>query len=179
MGSKSNAKKEADAAKKADAARKKAEKDALLKEEEASAKAKPKNNPKAGAAKSRGLDLGQLDGEPGSKAGGVISASGIDDALDALDLTAGAGADRVERHPERRYKAAYKAFEERRLPELEVERPGLRKNQRVELARKEFEKHPDNPFNQVSVRFDATKTEIRDVKDTVRDNLERRLGSVK
>jgi len=82
-----------------------------------------------------------------------------------------------ERHPERRFKAAYKAFEERRLPEIENENPGLRKNQRIELARKEFEKSPENPFNQVgNVRFDASKDEIKEEKDKVRSGVERRLG---
>ena len=78
--------------------------------------------------------------------------------------------------PSGSFKAAYKAFEERRLPEIESESPGLRRNQRVEQARKEFERHPDNPFNQVSVGFDASREEVKEVKKKVREGVEGRLG---
>ena len=63
------------------------------------------------------------------------------------------------------------------MPEIEAEHPGLRKNQRVEMVRKEFERSPENPFNQVgNLRFDASKEEVREMRDKVRDGVERRLG---
>jgi hypothetical protein len=106
----------------------------------------------------------------------ALNASGIDDALDALALTAADGANtRIERHPERRYKAAYTVFEERRLAEM-AEEKGLRRAQKVEMIRKEFEKHPDNPFNQVSASYNATGEEVKEIREQERKAVERRLA---
>ncbi|KAJ5204885.1 Coiled-coil domain-containing protein [Penicillium cinerascens] len=175
-GSKSSAKKEDAEAKKAEAARKKAERDAQLAEEEASQPAKAKGaNAKSAQKKTRGLDLSQLDDEPGSKKGSSLNASGIDNALDALSLT-NKDTSKVERHPERRFKAAYAAYEARRLPEIEEENPGLRRQQRMDLCRKEFEKSEENPFNQVHVKVNATRDEIAQVRDQERNKTEARLG---
>jgi len=164
-------------AKKAEAARKKAEKDALLAEEERNAPSKPKGaNAKTATKKTRGLDLSQLDEpDPSSKASPALNASGIENALDALGLTADNKSDKVDRHPERRFKAAYAAYEARRLPELEEEHKGLRRNQRVDMIRKEFEKSPENPFNQVNAQFDSTREEIKEMKERERDKTEARL----
>ena len=147
-----------------------------MREEEASLPSKPKS---AGAKKAekkfdkapkRGIDnaLGSFD--PASP----LNASGIDNALDALNLTHNVD-DKVERHPERRYKAAYAQYEEKRLEEMKDEK-GLRRNQKIEQIRKEFEKHPDNPFNQVTASFDATREEIAALKDAERAKKEQRLG---
>ncbi|KAJ5676658.1 Coiled-coil domain-containing protein [Penicillium maclennaniae] len=175
-GSKSNAKKDDAEAKKAEAARKKAERDALLAEEEASQPAKAKGaNAKTAQKKTRGLDLAQLDDEPTSKKGSALHASGIDNALDALSLT-NKDTSKVERHPERRFKAAYAAFEARRMPEIEQENPGLRRQQRMDLCRKEFEKSEENPFNQVHVAVNASREEIAQVRNQERDKTEARLG---
>lgn len=62
------------------------------------------------------------------------------------------------------------------MPELEEEMKGLRRQQRVDLIRKEFERSGENPFNQVSVGFDASKEEIREVREAEREKVERRLG---
>lgn len=184
-GSKDNKKKEVAAQKAAEAAAKKAERDALLLEEEKSQRATPKGaNKKTAEKKSRGtLDLGQLDdGEAATGGGGnkdrAINASGIDNALDALTLTSGSANDlKLDRHPERRFKAAYKVFEERRLPEIEAEYPGLRKQQRVEIVRKEFERSEENPFNQAgNVRYDASRDELHETRRTVREGVEKRLA---
>lgn len=168
-------------AKKAEAARKKAEKDALLAEEERNAPSKPKNTKtapkKTSAAPARGLNLDQLDEPPQNVPLNALNATGIDNALDALSLTSGAAnGEKVDRHPERRFKAAYAAYEARRMPELEEEMKGLRRQQRIDVIRKEFERSPENPFNQVSVGFDATKEEIREVKQKEREKVEQRLG---
>ncbi|KAL9634943.1 MAG: hypothetical protein Q9164_003776, partial [Protoblastenia rupestris] len=180
-GAKSNAKKDDAEAKKAEAARKKAEKDALLAAEEkdlASARSAPKNSKTAIKKTTKGLDLSQLD-EPSTttppKTNPALNATGIDNALDALSLTSNNPSEKVDRHPERRFKAAYAAFEARRLPEIEEEYKGLRKNQRVEMCRKEFEKSAENPFNQVSARFDSTREEIREMKEKEREKVEARL----
>ncbi|KAL8725515.1 MAG: hypothetical protein Q9166_007301 [cf. Caloplaca sp. 2 TL-2023] len=180
-GAKSNAKKEESEAKKAEAARKKAEKDALLAEEERNAPSKPKNTKtapkKTSAAPSRRLNLDQLDEPPQNRPLNALNATGIDNALDALSLTTGAASnERIDRHPERRFKAAYAAYEARRMPELEEESKGLRRQQRVDIIRKEFERSPENPFNQVSVGFDASKEEIREVREKEKEKVEQRLG---
>ncbi|KAL9596974.1 MAG: hypothetical protein Q9219_005443 [cf. Caloplaca sp. 3 TL-2023] len=185
-GAKSNAKKEEAEARKLDAARKKAEKDALLAEEERSLPSKPKITNKSApkklsAAPSRKLDLDALDdsspSEPPTKPLTALNATGIDNALDALSLTSGAsGSEKVERHPERRFKAAYAAYEARRMPELEEEMKGLRRQQRVDVIRKEFERSAENPFNQVSVGFDASREEVKEVREREREKVERRLG---
>ncbi|KAL8859582.1 MAG: hypothetical protein Q9178_003981 [Gyalolechia marmorata] len=180
-GAKSNAKKEEAEAKKLEAARKKAEKDALLAEEERNAPSKPKNTKtaakKTSAAPSRGLNLDQLDEAPQNGPLNALNATGIDNALDALSLTSGAAnGEKVDRHPERRFKAAYAVYEARRMPELEEEMKGLRRQQRIDVIRKEFEKSPENPFNQVSVGFDASKEEIREVREKEKAKVEQRLG---
>lgn len=170
---------EAAAAKAAEAARKKAEKAALEAEELASLPSKPKpfKKPAPKPTKpAKGLDLDQLDGEPSTTKASALNATGIDNALDALDLTHNAQ-DSVDRHPERRFKAAYAVFEERRLEEMKDEK-GLRRNQKVAEIRKEFEKHPDNPFNQVSGRYDMTKEELREVAAEEKRKTEARLAGV-
>lgn len=83
----------------------------------------------------------------------------------------------MDRHPERRFKAAYAAFEARRLDEIAQEHPGLRKQQRVEICRKEFERSEENPFNQAGVvGWDASKEEVRERREEVRRAVEGRLG---
>lgn len=154
-----------------------------------------------GAARSpRGIDaaLGTLGtAEPGAAgATATLNASGIDDALDALAISGegvggggaggggggagggggGAGGGQVDRHPERRFKAAYAAFEARRLEEMKEEK-GLRRQQKVEQARREFEKSPENPFNQVSGRFNSTGRELREISEAERRKIEERLAA--
>ncbi|KKZ62454.1 hypothetical protein EMCG_03117 [[Emmonsia] crescens] len=188
-GSKSNAKKDQTEAKKTEAARKKAEREAQLAAEEASLPSKPKGagtksatKKKVGPGAARGgtLDLSQLDDSDEKptgykKAAPALNATGIDNALDALSLTNTTETTKIDRHPERRFKAAYAAFEARRLPEIEQEQPGLRRQQRIELVRKEFEKSEENPFNQASVAFDATREEVMAIKEAEKKKIEGRL----
>lgn len=165
---------EAEAAKKAEQARKKAELKALEDEEAKSLPDKaPKKNKTAEKKTNRGLDLSQLDDD---NKGSALNASGIDNALDALSVT-GSSADKIDRHPERRFKAAYAAFEERRLAEMDADGSGagLRLNQRKDKLRKEFEKSPDNPFNQVSAAYNASKGDVADLKVQEKTKIESRL----
>ena len=53
---------------------------------------------------------------------------------------------------------------------------GLRRQQKVEQIRKEFEKHPDNPFNQVAGRFDMSKEEMKELKESERAKREALLS---
>lgn len=165
---------EAEEQKKLDAARKKAEKDALIAAEEKDGRPLPKNA-KTAPKKTRALDLSQLDSSAPAPAP-ALNATGIDNALDALSLTTTAPTSSLDRHPERRFKAAYAAYEARRLPELETEQKGLRRQQRIEVVRREFEKSAENPFNQASARFDSTREEMREMGEREREGVERRLG---
>ncbi|KAK6503778.1 hypothetical protein TWF481_008785 [Arthrobotrys musiformis] len=183
-GAKDNSKKQAAEAKKREAQAKKATRDAELAEETAALKT-TKTNPKAGgkgkaAPASRGLDaaLAGFDAPESSKSA-ALNASGIDNALDALSLTSGAASSAaIDRHPERRFKAAYAAYEERRMKEgkEDGEWDGLRQNQVKDRIRKEFEKSEENPFNQANVSFDASRDEVRAVRDREAGKIEKRLG---
>jgi Coiled-coil domain-containing protein 124 /Oxs1 len=80
----------------------------------------------------------------------ALNASNIDDALEALTLTSGGGKSGnvvIDRHPERRQKAALATFEERRLPEIQKEFPGLRLQQYKGMMFKEFQKVMDFILN--------------------------------
>ncbi|RDA90862.1 hypothetical protein CP533_3229 [Ophiocordyceps camponoti-saundersi (nom. inval.)] len=175
-GAKSNAKRETEAAKKAEQARKKAEKDALLREEEANigGRDEPKKS-KAPVKKTRGLDLSQLDDGPAA----TLNASGIDNALDALSLTAGSdAAAAIDKHPEKRFAAAYAKYEERRLQEMKADGSGvgLRLEQRKQRVRKEFDKSPENPFNQVTAAYNATRSAVSSIRAQEAAKVEKRLG---
>ncbi|KAK4306984.1 hypothetical protein Pmani_021237 [Petrolisthes manimaculis] len=59
----------------------------------------------------------------------VISASGVDAALSALIVEDSSG----DRHPEKRMAAAFKAFENKRMPQIKKENPSLRLSQLKQL----------------------------------------------
>ncbi|EUC66003.1 coiled-coil protein, putative, partial [Rhizoctonia solani AG-3 Rhs1AP] len=71
----------------------------------------------------------------------------------------------IEKHPERRFKAAFEAYQERELPVLKEE----------DLLYKMFQKSPDNPFNQTLVSYDATKSEKVEALTKRKKELEERL----
>lgn len=71
-------------------------------------------------------------------------ATNIDEAISVLN----SGVDADDKHPEKRMKAAYTAFEERMMPILKADNPTLRLSQLKQLLRKEWQKSPDNPLNQ-------------------------------
>lgn len=129
--------------------------------------------------KTKGLDLSQLDDDSGSsKPSAALNATGIDNALDALSLTNDSAASKIDKHPERRFKAAFAAYEARRLDEMDSDGSGqgLRQNQKRDKIRKEFEKSEDNPFNQVRAAYDASKEEIREIREAEKSKIEQRLG---
>lgn len=61
--------------------------------------------------------------------------------------------DDYDKHPEKRMKAAYTAYEERRLKELKLENPSLRLSQLKQMIFKEWQKSPENPLNKVQIIF--------------------------
>ncbi|KAN0141197.1 Protein of unknown function (DUF1014) domain containing protein [Lactarius tabidus] len=181
----------------------KAENARLLAEEEASQalrakKAAAKAIPKKGKPKPAGpgaIDAGgelsdpNLAAEGPDKSGDApqevesFAATGIDNAIDLLEVvtakmdkaSVGNQAAGIEKHPERRFKAAFNAYVERELPNIREEQPGLRLQQYRDLLFKQFQKSPENPFNQATVEYNATNEEkvevLRQRQDDVRERL--------
>ena len=75
---------------------------------------------------------------------GEVQARSVEEAITVL----GGASAPVDRHPEKRMKAAYAAFEERELPRLKAENPHLRMSQLKQMLRKEWMKSPENPMIQ-------------------------------
>ncbi|KAK0473991.1 hypothetical protein IW261DRAFT_1569359 [Armillaria novae-zelandiae] len=200
-GSKSK-KEEQEAKRKADLERK-AENARILAEEEA-AVPKVKAAPKAGGKKAA-KPAPKPAGPGAIAAGGGLaddgkkewdapepesfSATGIDNALDLLEVvtakmdkaSVGQQAAGLERHPERRYKAshedsaAFEAYHERELPNLKQDHPGLRLQQYKDLLHKQFQKSPENPFNQTLVAYDASKQDKVEALKSKKAQVEERL----
>ncbi|XP_053822132.1 coiled-coil domain-containing protein 124 [Vidua chalybeata] len=74
---------------------------------------------------------------------GAVEARSIEDAIAALSVS-----QPLERHPERRLRAAFAAFEELQLPRLRREHPNMRLSQLRQLLKKEWLRSPENPLNQ-------------------------------
>lgn len=72
------------------------------------------------------------------------TAHGIDEALSILSMKD----PEVDRHPEKRMKAAYASFEERMMPIIKEQNPTLRLSQLKQILKKEWMKSPENPLNQ-------------------------------
>ncbi|XP_028672419.1 coiled-coil domain-containing protein 124 [Erpetoichthys calabaricus] len=84
---------------------------------------------------------------------GTVEARTIEDAIAVLSV-----ADQlVDRHPERRMKAAFTAFEEVNMPRLKQENPNMRLSQLKQLLKKEWMKSPDNPMNQRHLAYNTPK----------------------
>ncbi|TPX49578.1 hypothetical protein SeMB42_g01350 [Synchytrium endobioticum] len=173
-GAKSSKKKEDAEAKRQEELRKKKEREAALAAEEKELSKKPvkpakDDKPARGAAKVAERRSDRTESSPSHDNVIEFVASNIDDALDLLTIT-GSGGDvkssAVERHPEKRMKAAYAAFEERELPILKTENPGLRLSQLKELLAKRWKKSPENPLNQQHVSFDASRDDEREIVET-------------
>ncbi|KAK2087703.1 hypothetical protein P7K49_033610 [Saguinus oedipus] len=97
---------------------------------------------------------------------GSVEARTIEDAIAVLRLTQGpltrmstpsVAEEAADRHPERRLRAAFTAFEEAQLPRLKQENPNMRLSQLKQLLKKEWLRSPDNPMNQRAVPFNAPK----------------------
>ncbi|XP_015109130.1 coiled-coil domain-containing protein 124 [Diachasma alloeum] len=72
------------------------------------------------------------------------TAHGIDEALSILSVKD----PEIDRHPEKRVRAAYLSFEERMMPIIKEQNPTLRLSQLKQILKKEWMKSPDNPLNQ-------------------------------
>ncbi|PHJ18970.1 coiled-coil domain containing 124 family protein [Cystoisospora suis] len=76
----------------------------------------------------------------------VVSASSVAEALAAMSI----GEPTADRHPERRMKAAFKAYEDVWMPRLKAENPSLKRSQLMEMLNKQWRKAPENPMNQAA-----------------------------
>ncbi|XP_056319940.1 coiled-coil domain-containing protein 124 [Danio aesculapii] len=74
---------------------------------------------------------------------GSVEARTIEDAIAVLSTK-----EDLDRHPERRMKAAYTAFEEANMPRAKMENPNMRLSQLKQQLKKEWTKSPENPLNQ-------------------------------
>ncbi|KAG5275873.1 hypothetical protein AALO_G00125480 [Alosa alosa] len=81
---------------------------------------------------------------------GSVEARTIEDAIAVLSTK-----EESDRHPERRMKAAFAAYEEVNMPRLKKENPNMRLSQLKQLLKKEWTKSPENPLNQ---RFTSYNT---------------------
>uniref|UniRef100_UPI0035901C50 coiled-coil domain-containing protein 124 n=1 Tax=Myxine glutinosa TaxID=7769 RepID=UPI0035901C50 len=81
----------------------------------------------------------------------AVVARSVDDAIAALRVEE----PDVDRHPERRVKAAYVEFEAARLAELRADNPTLRLSQLRQQLRREWRLSPDNPMNKAHVNYNA------------------------
>ncbi|XP_020286178.1 coiled-coil domain-containing protein 124 [Pseudomyrmex gracilis] len=72
------------------------------------------------------------------------TAHGIDEAISVLSTKD----PDIDRHPEKRMKAAYASFEEKMMPIIKEQNPTLRLSQLKQIIRKEWMKSSENPYNQ-------------------------------
>ena len=111
----------------------------------------------SGGGSSRGLGEPQpLEQNPNlleleRQRSGEVQARTVDEAIAVLG-----GTTAEDKHPERRMKLAFSAFEEREMPRLKAENPTLRMSQLKQLLRKEWMKSPENPMVQDVARGRGT-----------------------
>nr|XP_043627709.1 coiled-coil domain-containing protein 124 [Erigeron canadensis] len=77
----------------------------------------------------------------------IIEARSVEEAIAKMSVSDALPADK---HPEKRLKASFKAFEEAELPLLKAEKPGLTHTQYKDMIWKLWKKSPDNPLNRVA-----------------------------
>ncbi|KAI4350238.1 hypothetical protein L6164_004711 [Bauhinia variegata] len=77
----------------------------------------------------------------------IIEARTVEDAIAQMVIADNLP---VDKHPEKRLKASFKAFEEAELPKLKEEKPGLTHTQYKDMVWKLWKKSPDNPLNKIA-----------------------------
>ncbi|CAH1797086.1 unnamed protein product [Owenia fusiformis] len=74
----------------------------------------------------------------------------VEDAIQVLSAK-----ESLEKHPEKRVKAAYASYESERLPKLKQENPNMRLSQLKQILKKDWMKSPDNPLNQRTASYNT------------------------
>ncbi|XP_028259780.1 coiled-coil domain-containing protein 124 [Parambassis ranga] len=82
---------------------------------------------------------------------GTVEARTIEDAIAVLST----GPEDMDRHPERRMRAAFLAYEEANMARLKQENPNMRLSQLKQQLKKEWSKAPENPLNQRFVNYNS------------------------
>lgn len=80
-------------------------------------------------------------------------ARNVEDAITMLSMKE----PEIDRHPEKRVKAAYQKFEDENLPILKQENPNMRLSQLKHMLKKDWMKSPENPLNQRIQAFNAKR----------------------
>ncbi|WIA13256.1 hypothetical protein OEZ85_006844 [Tetradesmus obliquus] len=75
----------------------------------------------------------------------AVDARSMEQAIDALSSLGVVETPPADKHPEKRMRAAWKAFEEHNLPLLRMEKPNLKQAQYKDMLWKMWQKSPDNP----------------------------------
>jgi hypothetical protein len=75
----------------------------------------------------------------------LIEARSVEEALSGLSVEG----DGQDKHPEKRLKAAFIAYEQANLPLLRQENPGMKLSQYKEMLWKQWQKAPENPLNAI------------------------------
>lgn len=74
----------------------------------------------------------------------VHVASSIEQAISVLKVS---DPEEEDRHPEKRMKALFKAYENSQLPSIKAENPSLKLSQLKQIIFKNWQKSPENPLN--------------------------------
>ncbi|CAD6335566.1 unnamed protein product [Miscanthus lutarioriparius] len=80
----------------------------------------------------------------------LIEARSVEEAIARMSVLDPQVSLPADKHPERRLKSTFKAFEEAELPKLKEEKPGLTLHQYKDMIWKLWKKSPDNPLNQAA-----------------------------
>ncbi|KAJ1958528.1 hypothetical protein EC988_000251 [Linderina pennispora] len=83
----------------------------------------------------------------------------------------------LDRHPEKRAKAAFREFMQREKPRFKLEYPSLRLAQLKHQMWKEWQTSPENPFNKTLVTLNSTAEEIDQIVEDHRKNMQSLLTS--
>lgn len=124
-------------------ARLKKEKEETLKKEKAKKDAEAKKTMDPLLANTSAMIGDTTDGKQlnASLIPGEVQASGLDAAMNALSVSTN------DDHPEKRMKALHKAFEEKMMPEMKEQYPGLKRSQYLQKIFALWKKSPENPMN--------------------------------
>lgn len=96
-------------------------------------------------ATGKGADGGGDDADGSADMHAAVEAD-VSRARASLAATASGMTHAEDAHPEKRAKAAWMRFRERRLPEVKAEYPSLRMTQHLEMLQREWKKSPENPL---------------------------------
>lgn len=83
----------------------------------------------------------------------AVEARSVEAAIDALSaLSPGGQEGAAEKHPEKRMRAAWQAYEAANTPILRMEKPGLKQSQYRDMLWKMWQKAPENPLVQAALK---------------------------